>query len=301
MNVIKAIRKIGNHVWTKSTSKSDYWLTRFVFLRLVGIVYFVAFLSLAQQVIPLIGENGLLPAENYLNAVEPQFESKWDAFVRVPTLFWMGISDSGLSLLAWLGVLLSLIIVIGFANVPLMSFIWFLYMSFVHIGQVWYGYGWEFQLLETGFLAIFIVPLIDVRPFPRYPPPVPVIWLLRWMAFRIYLGAGLIKIRGDECWRDLTCLIYHYETQPIPNPVSPWLHFFPVWFHKLGVLWNHFIELVVPFFVFWPRHARLTAGVLLVSFQIFLIISGNLSFINWVTILPVIACFDDRFLRKIML
>jgi hypothetical protein len=114
------------------------------------------------------------------------------------------------------------------------------------------------------------------------------------------IGAGLIKLRGDPCWRDLTCLYYHYETQPIPNPISRYLHFAPHWFHKFGTAWNHFIELVVPWFSFGPRTARHIAGVLLVSFQIVLIISGNLSFLNYVTIIPFLACFDDTFLRHFL-
>jgi hypothetical protein len=114
------------------------------------------------------------------------------------------------------------------------------------------------------------------------------------------IGAGLIKLRGDSCWRDLTCLYYHYETQPIPNPISRYLHFAPHWFHKFGTAWNHFIELVVPWFSFGPRTARHIAGVLLVSFQIVLIISGNLSFLNYVTIIPFLACFDDTFLRHFL-
>ena len=90
--------------------------------------------------------------------------------------------------------------------------------------------------LETGFLAIFLCPPLDPRPFPRRPPPREIIWLLRWLTFRIMLGAGLIKLRGDPCWRQLTCLFYHYETQPIPNPLSRTLHFMPGWFHRAGVL-----------------------------------------------------------------
>ena len=286
--------------WLKSKEKPEYWLTRFVLLRLLGFVYFFAFLSLATQVIPLIGENGLLPAENFLEAVGSRFDSKINAFVEWPTLFWFSISDNLLVILAWIGVILSLIVVMGFANVPFLLILWFLYLSFVHIGQLWYSYGWEIQLLETGFLAIFLCPLIDPRPFPKTPPSVPVIWLFRWLAFRIYLGAGLIKIRGDSCWRDLTCLYYHYETQPIPNPLSPYFHFMPKWFHQLGVLWNHFIELIVPFFVFYPRVARYIAGILMISFQVILILSGNLSFLNWITIVPCIACFDDNFFRRIL-
>src|SRR5207249_3901954 len=147
--------------------------------------------------------------------------------------------------MAWLGAGLSLVVLAGFANALLMAVLWALYLSFVHIGQDWYGYGWEIQLLETGFLAVFLCPLLDPRPFPRRPPPAAVLWLYRWLVFRIMLGAGLIKLRGDSCWRDLTCLYYHYETQPLPNPLSRWLHFKPRWFQRCGVLFNHVAELVV--------------------------------------------------------
>ena len=280
----------------KSKQKSEYVLTSFVILRLLGFIYFIAFLSLANQVVPLIGENGLLPAKNFLSSF--RFDSKFDAFINLPTIFWFNVSDKFLLVLAWTGVILSLIVLFGFANAPLLFILWLVYMSFVHIGQTWYSYGWEIQLLETGFLAMFLCPLIDPRPFAK--PPKTVIWLFRWLSFRIYIGAGLIKIRGDQCWRDLTCLYYHYETQPIPNTLSIYFHFMPKWFHKIGLLWNHFIELIVPFFSFYPRTARHIAGILMISFQFILILSGNLSFLNWLTILPSIACFDDSFFRKIM-
>ena len=218
----------------------------------------------------------------------------------MPTLFWLDASDGFLQAMAWLGVVLSLPVLLGFANGVLLAALWALYMSFVHVGQVWYGFGWEIQLLETGFLAIFLCPLLDPRPFPRRPPPIAIIWLLRWLTFRIMLGAGLIKLRGDSCWRDLTCLYYHYETQPIPNPLSRSLHFMPHWFNRCGVLFNHLTELVAPWFVFGPRPARLAAGVVMTAFQVFLILSGNLSFLNWLTVVPVLACFDDAFLARLL-
>src|SRR5207249_2596204 len=105
---------------------------------------------------------------------------------------------------------------------------------------------------------------------------------------------------GDECWRDLTCMFYHYETQPIPSPISRYLHFAPQWFHKLETFGNHFTELVVPWFSFGPRTTRHIAGALLVLFQVFLIISGNLSFLNYLTIVPFLACFDDTLLRHVL-
>jgi hypothetical protein len=280
--------------------RASYWLTRFFLLRLLGFVYFFAFLSLAQQVLPLVGKNGLLPASALLEAVRERAGSTWDAFFQLPSLFWVDASDATLQTLAWVGTGLSLLLCLGAGNAILLAVLWALYQSFVQVGQLFYGYGWEIELLEAGFLAIFLCPLLDPRPFPRRPPPAAVIWLYRWLAFRIMLGAGLIKLRGDPCWRDLTCLYYHYETQPIPNPLSPLLHEMPHWFHNLGVLYNHLCEIILPFFVFGPRLARHIAGVLLVLFQVILIASGNLSFLNWLTIVPMLACFDDSLLSRLL-
>src|SRR5947208_1358600 len=212
----------------------DYQLTRFVILRLLGFVYAVAFLVAAQQLVPLIGEHGLTPATHFLGSVQTELGSRMSCMTHLPTLFWFGMSDRGLSVFAWVGFALSLIVLAGYANAILLAALWAMYMSIVHIGQIWYGYGWETQLLETGFLSIFLCPLLDARPFPKRAPPLLVIWLFRWLGFRIMIGAGLIKLRGDPCWRDLTCLYYHYETQPIPSPISRYLHFAPHWFHKLG-------------------------------------------------------------------
>src|SRR5207247_2132120 len=277
-----------------------YWLTRFVILRLLGGIYAVAFLAAAKQILPLIGSHGLLPAGAYLARVLDTLGSPAAGFFRSPSLFWFAHSVAVLQGAAWAGFALSCVVAAGYANAILMTVLWALYLSFVHVGQEWYGYGWEIQLCETGFLAIFLCPMLSVRPFPKRPPPREVVWLFRWLIVRIMLGSGLIKLRGDSCWRDLTCLLYHFETQPIPSPISRYLHFAPLWFHKFETAWNHFIELIVPWFSFGPRHARHVAGILLVTFQLFLIISGNLSFLNYLTIIPFLACFDDTFLRHFL-
>jgi Lipase maturation factor len=285
---------------TPTPQAPSYWLTRFAILRLLGAVYLVAFLSLARQVLPLIGHDGLLPADSFLAHVGRWAGSPAAGFFRLPSVFWLGISGTALRAGAWTGVALSAVVVAGFANAPLLLVLWALYLSFVHVGQLWYGYGWEIQLCETGFLAVFLCPLADPRPFPRRPPPVVVVWLFRWLVFRIMLGAGLIKLRGDPCWRDLTCLDFHYETQPLPNPLSRAFHFLPHGLHAAGVLFNHLCELVCPWFVFWPRLARHVAGALLLLFQLFLILSGNLSFLNWLTIVPILACFDDGIWARVL-
>jgi Lipase maturation factor len=284
----------------RTSAIPSYWLTRYVILRLLGAIYATAFLVAVKQVVPLIGSNGLLPVGLFLQRVGDELGSRGAGFEHLPSLFWLGHSDTVLVVTAWIGFVLSCVVLAGYANAILMGVLWFLYMSFVHVGQDWYGYGWEIQLLETGFLGIFLCPLLDPRPFPKRAPPLPVIGLFRWLNFRIMFGAALIKIRGDDVWRNWTALYYHFETQPIPGPLSRWFHFLPRAVLKAGVCFNFVAELIAPWFAFWPRPARLIAGCLMVILQFILILSGNLSFLNWLTIVPALACFDDHFLSRFL-
>lgn len=279
--------------------RPTYALTRFLILRLLALVYCVAFLIVILQGDPLLGRNGLLPAADFLAQGRAAFDSTLDAFLALPTLFWFDSSDAAMHVAAWVGLALAVAALLGVTNALLQLALWAIYLSFVQGGQLFYGYGWETQLLETGFLAVFLCPVRSIGPFPATAPPLVVIWLFRWLIARIMLGAAAIKLRGDPCWRDFTCLVYHYETQPNPNPLSWWLHGLPRWFHVAGVAFNHFVELIAPFLMLGPRVARLAAGICFVAFQLFLIASGNLSFLNWLTIVPALACFDDRFLAPL--
>ncbi|XP_074960794.1 lipase maturation factor 1 isoform X1 [Phalacrocorax aristotelis] len=280
--------------------QGTFWLTRIVLLRSIALLYFVAFLVAYHQNKQLIGEEGLLPCKLYLQNVKKYFKGKinLDALSYAPTIIWFldwSDMDSILDYLSLFGLATSaFVLVTGCANMVLMAVLWVLYLSLVNVGQIWYSFGWESQLLETGFLGIFLCPLWTLSRLPRHTPPSSiVIWGFRWLIFRIMLGAGLIKIRGDRCWRELTCMDYHYETQPVPNPIAYFMHRSPWWFHQFETLVNHFIELVVPFFLFLGRRLCIAHGLLQILFQVLLIISGNLSFLNWLTIVPSIACFDD--------
>jgi hypothetical protein len=276
-----------------------FWRVRAWFLRGLAAVYAVAFGSWAWQVVPLVGERGLLPATHFLERVAGAYpDYPW---TRLPTLFWLDCSDGALLALPVLGTALALgIVATGRGNAFLFAALWGLYLSVQGTAQDWFGYGWESQLLETGFLAIFLAPPVRTSWWhPDDPPPEPVIWLLRWLMFRIMLGAGLIKLRGDPCWWDLTCLERFYETQPNPNPLSWYLHFSPRWFLHAGVLLNHLVEIVGPFLLFGPRKVRVAGGVLQIAFQGLLIVGGNLSFLNWLTALPALASLDDRFLSYV--
>jgi hypothetical protein len=281
--------------------RATYVWTRFALMRGVALIQLVAFLVAANQLVPLVGERGVLPARWFLDDLRFSYGSSANAFFELPTLFFFGDSDGVLLAVAWVGVALSALALAGLSHPILALVLWALYISIAHVGQVFWGYGWESLLLEASFLAIFLHPLRGVRPLAaRSPPPVPVVWLYRWLTFRVMFGAGLIKLRGDPCWTDLSCLDFHFETQPLPNPLTAFFHGLPEPVLHSGVFVNHVVELVVPFFLFGPRRVREVAGLLTIGFQLVLILSGNLSFLNWLTVIVALSSFDDRTLERLL-
>lgn len=209
---------------------NSYHLTRIILVRFLAFIYAVAFLISLNQNHYLIGSNGLTPANKYMQKIHQQlirrpkfasFGTKLNLFLNVPTLFWFfdwaNQIDNLLLNTSLAGLTLSIIILImGSANSVMMLLLWLFYHSIVNIGQTWYSFGWESQLLESGFIAIFMVPFFSLKQIdPKSPPSRIHIMLYRWLIFRIMLGAGLIKIRGDSCWLDFTCMNYFYEVKHI--------------------------------------------------------------------------------------
>jgi hypothetical protein len=171
--------------------------------------------------------------------------------------------------------------------------LWALYLSIVNVGQRWYSFGWESLLLEVGFLAIFLGN-------DSVDPPLLTLLLLRWLLFRLEFGAGLIKMRGDACWRDLTCLYYHHETQPMPGPLSWYFHHLPRPLHRVEVLANHGTQLVVPFFLFLPQPVAGVAAAVMVVTQLWLVASGNFAWLNWLTIVIGLSALPDAWLARLL-
>lgn len=267
----------------------NHWFARLILERGIAFIYFVAFLSAANQFRPLLGEKGLLPVPAYLHHVR--------RFRDAPSLFYFHYSDRFAAVVCWLGVLLSAVTLAGFTErMPLPVFVatwlglWVLYLSIVNVGQIWYGFGWESLLLEAGFLAIFLGPA-------HVEPPLLVLLLFQWLVFRLEFGAGLIKMRGDDCWRDLTCLYYHHETQPMPNPLSWHFHRLPKPLHRVEVAANHFTQLVVPFGLFAPQPVGSVAALIIVVTQCWLLISGNFSWLNAIAVVLAFAAVDDNTLK----
>jgi|SRR5215469_2098031 len=265
----------------------DYWIARFALEKAVGGLFLIAFFNAVNQFRPLLGERGLLPVPLFVREVP---------FRESPSLFFFFPNDRAFATCAWIGVALSALIVSGLVDryswvlLAIWVALWVLYLSFVNVGQIFYGFGWESIILEAGVYAAFLGG-------SQINPQIGVMWLFRWLLFRVMFGAGLIKLRGDSCWRDLTCLDYHYETQPIPNPLSWLFHHGPEWSKKGGVLFNHFTELVVPFGYFLPQPLASIAGALTIVFQLLIFASGNLSWLNALTFVLAFSCFDDQTLE----
>jgi hypothetical protein len=262
----------------------DYTIARFVIERGLALIYAIAFLVAANQFPALAGERGLQPAPRLIARTR---------FLQTPSIFHLGYSDRRLAFVAWTGVGLSLLLVVGLpqqAPLPVTMatwlVIWALYQSIMNTGGTFYGFGWESLLLEAGFLAVF---LGNAETAPQWL----VIVAFRWLGFRVEFGAGLIKLRGDPCWRNLTCMDFHHETQPMPNPLSWFFHHLPRPLHRVEVLGNFFAQLVLPFGLFLPQPFASVAALLMIVTQLYLVVSGNYAWLNWLTILACVAGIAD--------
>jgi hypothetical protein len=268
----------------------QYWIARLIFQKSLALLYIVAFLVALNQFKALLGENGLLPVPRFLTYVK---------FSQAPSIFHFYYSDKFFMTITWLGLAVSIFLFFGFADkfsFLLNAFFWFIpwliYLSIVNVGQTFYSFGWESLLLEIGFLSIFLGSNKSLVP-------IIIIFLLRLILFKLEFGAGLIKIRGDECWRNLTCLNYHHETQPMPNPLSWYFHNLPNSVHKLEVLGNHFVQLIVPWGLFLPQPFSSIAATMIVGTQFWLVLSGNFSWLNWSAIILSFSAFSNSYLKRI--
>src|SRR3984893_14509488 len=265
----------------------SYWYSRFVFGLAMALVYLIAFLVAANQFVPLLGERGLLPVPRFVRVIP---------FRAAPSLFYFAATDPAFRAAACPGAPLACLARTEYhhrwgtaAAAAVWAGLWLLYLSFVNVGQTFYGFGWETLVCEVGFFTIF-------AGASRTAPHMWLIWIWRWTLFRLMFGAGLIQLRGDSCWRDLTCLNYYFETQPMPNPLSWYFHWMPQGVHTVGVVFNHIAEVIVPFAYFAPQPFASIAGVITILFQGVLIVSGNLSWLNWLTVVLCIPLVSDKWL-----
>lgn len=280
-----------------------YLLTRWIFLRLLGIVFIVAFLSLSVQIKGLIGSNGIMPAHILLETAARSGIGFW----QMPTVAWINSSDSALQLIPLIGTFFALLVILGIITAPALAICWLFYLSLMTIGGDFLLFQWDSLLLETSFLSIFFAPwqlfeppwkLFGKEASLRQPPAV-ILFLLRLLLFRLLFGSGMCKIlSGDPTWQNLTALTYHYETQPLPTPLA-WIgNQLPMWFQQFSCGFVFFEELIVPFLVFAPRRLRLAGAGLMLFLQFMIAATGNYAFFNLLTVILIILLLDDSVVTR---
>ena len=279
------------------TYRSAIWL----FLRGLAAIYGIAFLALAIQLPGLLGSRGILPIAELL--VLGRSNLGPSRYVEAPSLFWWtGGSDFLLQLLAWIGIVLALLLFCDLAPAWTALALWALYLSFVSLGRDFFFFQWDSLLLEAGLLGVLVAPwrLRSERGAAPSPPPLASFWL-QWLLFRVLFLSGVVKLKsGDTAWRALTALQYHYETQPLPSPLSWFCFHLPLGFHELATFLVLVAELTIPFTFFAGRLGRLFGFLASVLLQLFILLTGNHAFYNWLTLVLSFALLDDSQLRRFL-
>jgi hypothetical protein len=271
-------------------------LVRSVFLRGLAVIYLIAFASLLPQIDGLIGSNGILPAHDYLQNVHSEFGAR--AYTLLPTLAWLNSSDVFLHAMVWAGIVLSLLLFIGFIPLPVTIGLYVLYLSLDSVGQAFYSFQWDSLLLEVGFAAVLVAP-VGFHPSYKTAPSRAAVWVFRFLLFRLMFESGVVKLAsGDPTWRNLTALSYHYETQPLPTPVAWYAHQLPMLVQKISTLGVFVVELIVPFLFFAPRRLRIVGAWTTIALQLMIAVTGNYTFFNFLTMLLCVFLLDIKVERS---
>ncbi len=298
-------RKVGSAVtrllWGNDVRPPTYFWAQRWFLRALGLIYLIAFVSLWVQVEGLVGSDGVSPVNQFLPAVYERFGRS--AYSLLPTLCWFNSSNGFLHFLCSGGVVLSLLLIVGIAPALSLVALFVFYLSLILAGQTFLSFQWDILLLETGFLSIFLAPW---RIWPRelfwWPGAAipatavsrPALFLLKFLLFKLMLMSGVVKLTsGDNSWWNLTALDYHYWSQPLPTVFGWWADKSPEWFKHFSVAFCLVVESIVPFFICAPRRLRLIAAGLMIFLQFVIALTGNYCFFNLLTIALCLLLIDD--------
>ena len=279
---------------------STYALSRWVFLRAVGVIYLIAFVSLWVQVKGLIGPHGILPAQEYLGALRGYLGP--ERFRLAPTVFWLGAGNTALQLACAAGVIGAALVICDVLPAPGLLMLWGLYLSFETVGQDFLAFQWDVLLLEAGLLAVLCAPwsTLSGRSLARVVPAFPLL-LLWWLLFRLTFESGIVKLlSGDPTWRHLSALDYHFWTQPLPTWTAWYAALLPAWCKRVMVVATYVLEIGCPLLIWGPRWARLTACAGIVFLQLIIFATGNYTFFNLLTVALALLLVDDALWTRLL-
>jgi lipase maturation factor 1 len=287
--------------------ESSYVVMRWLYLRLLGLIHLSAFGSYAFQIIGENGSRGVQPTQELLTVIYQNYG--WQGYWLCPTISWFNCSDLSLQLITWSGTALSLLVILGVATAPALLVLCVLWLSLVNGGGEFTGFQSDGMLVEVTFLSLFFAPWQWFEPPWKLParlveqePPAPMsLWLLRFMVFRFMFASALVKLlSGDETWRNLTALDYHFETQPIPTPLAWYAHWLPARIHKAFVLGMYLSELIAPPLIFCGRYPRIVAGFFMFSLHLMIALTGNYTFLNHLSMLLCLPLLDDEIVSRVV-
>ena len=279
---------------------------RTLLVRGLGFIYLVAILSWWPQATLLVGEQGLQPACRTLDFLRERLVPEGaPGFLVFPNLFWFtGASDFALNAVCMAGTLLALLVIAGRFIGPALAGLWILYLSLVNTGGVFMSFQWDILLLEAGFLALFLCRWEVRTPWSRPSPLTPVnrvALVLSWFLIaKLMFLSGWVKLAwasedAPEWWPAGTAMSYHYMTQPLPSWTAWWMHQLPAWFHRLSLVPMYLVELVLPFLVLLGKWGRLAAAIGFSGLMILILLTGNFTYFNWLTIVLCLPLVHDRF------
>ena len=279
--------------------RRHYALTTWIFLRLMGLAYFAAFVSFWVQLEGLIGSKGVQPAMEFLALLKMRYGRP--LWLEVPSLFWLNASDKAFHLWLAVGVLASLLVLAGVLARYALFACWLIYLSLINVGGIFTQLQWDSLLLESGFVALFLAPWSLRDSVFRSPEPSRFgRWLLYWLLFRLMFSSGVVKlISRDPSWHNLRALDYHFETQPLPSILGWQLHRWPSFLHSSATLWVLIVELLLPFFLWFPGWPRRAAALIFLSFQAGLSLTGYYGFFNFLAAILCLPLLDEEGLRRV--
>ena len=232
----------------------------------LGLIFVIAFASLAAQIDLLFAAGGLAPIGEFVALLREQQISPSLA----PSLFWWSATDTTLYTAAIAGMVCGLLALLGRLVRPCLALATLLYLGFVNLGAPFLGFQWDSLLLECGLLAVLL-------PRGRAAPVVHL--LLCFLLFKLYFESGLAKWYspiGD--WHDGAAMRFYYETAPVPSPLAWYAHHLPGGWHTFEGWAVLVLELLLPLLIFAGRRGRLLTFAGLTGFQLFNLATANYGF-----------------------
>ena len=285
---------------SEAPSTRGHLRARWLWLRALGLIFFSAFYSLLFQIRGLIGPDGILPAGRYLSALHEQAGAR--AYWYVPSLLWLSSGNHALMAISWVGLIASVMLVLNFWPRGMIAVCLVMFLSFVAAAQEFSSYQSDGMLLEAAFISLFFAPR-GWRPGlgDDHPPSRASLFLLHWEWFRIYFESGIVKVAShDPQWRSLTALDHYYENGPLPDWIGWYAQQLPHRFQASVALATLIIELGLVWMLFLPRRFRLLCFLVVTPFQIGIILTANLAFLNYLVFSLGMVLLDDKFLVSLL-